>query len=46
MFHDHEIFLQQKDLNTRFAFFNLLLKKIRTQKESFVSKKEKSLFMG
>ena len=24
MFHDHENFLQQKDLNTTFAFFNSL----------------------
>jgi len=34
MFHDRGKFLQQKHLNTTDAFFNSLLKKIRTQKKN------------
>jgi hypothetical protein len=40
MFHDQGKFLQQKDLNTRFAFFNSSLKKIRTQKNKFLNQKK------
>ena len=47
MFHDQGKFLQQKDLNTTFAFFNSLRIEIRTHKKKFLNQiLKKKQFMG
>ena len=46
MFHDHEKFLQQKDLNTTFAFFNSLrIKNSNTKNLRLKNSNTKNYFM-